>query len=107
MGNTSGKVIGGIVLSLVGGLVFTAICLGRNLGVRKTENAYTFQYQGKPAAVKREDIRWGPDKYYFLLNEKDKLTGKLTTDNEKEINIYGYFGKNSNYSIKDKNSIQQ
>lgn len=100
-----GEVIG---CGAIGTIAFGIISLFCGWGTRGIQNNYTFQYQGKPAVVRRKDVRWGPDQYYFLLNEKDRLTGTLTTDDGKKIKIYdGVRGKDTKYSIRDAPTNQQ
>ena len=54
-------------------------------GSRSVDNVYSFQYNGKPASVRHENIRLGIDNYYVLVDGKDKLTGALMSDDGKEI----------------------
>ena len=57
-------------------------------GVRKTEDVYKTTYLGKSAVVQHEDRRFDVDKYWILLNNKDKVTGTITDDNRKTISVY-------------------
>jgi len=91
-----------VAAGIIGAVVCSFVGLFCGFGTRKIQDAYTFSYLGKPAVVKQKDIRWGPDEYYFLLNGKDKVTGTLTTDDGREIEIYKTLrSKNHKYSIRD------
>ncbi len=69
-------------------------------GTRGTYLEYEGKYQGKPALVKRSDIRFGPDRYYILIGDKGsegKITeGVLRLDDGRKITLGG-----SGYSIRD------
>ena len=80
---------------------FAVLSLFHGFGTRKTEEIYSFRYKGKPAAIVCKDVLWGPDEYYFSIGE-DRLTGRLVTDDNKEINIFrNWRGENRRYSIRD------
>lgn len=70
--------------------------------MRKTEDLYCFNYLGKPAAVRHEDVRFGPDRYYFSINEKDRLKGTLTSDDGERITVGSWTDEaSSKYSIRE------
>lgn len=74
------------------------------LGVRKTNNLYSFQYEGKPAVVKREDVRFGRDLTYVTFNNGDvAYSGEFTTDDGKVVKVGGRNRLfNNQFSIFDK-----
>ena len=49
---------------------FIGVTLGicRGFGVRDKEETPT-EYLGQPAALVHEDVRWGPDRYFILINK--------------------------------------
>jgi len=63
--------------------IIADICGG--IGTKKTTEIYTFQYQGKPASLQKEDKVLGLSRYYIMLNKKEKLTGKIVSDDGKLI----------------------
>lgn len=79
-------------LSAVLGVIILAALGGRGkLGSWREKVVYSFEYGGKKAVLKYDDIRFGVNRYYFLIDGKDKLNGKLTTDDGKEISLYGHW----------------
>ena len=95
----------GKIAACFGGLALLVFTTMGGWGSKGIKNEYSFQYQGKPAVVQREDIRLAPSNYWILLNNKDKLTnGKITSDEGKEISVVSsnlpLIG--GSYTVKDK-----
>ena len=90
-------------LGVAGVFIFSMLSLGRVFGARGEETVYSFKYKGEPAKLIREDIRWGPDNYFVLIGDKDKVAGELTTDDGKRISIKPRYNSapNGRYEIRD------
>lgn len=81
-----------MILAEVGDLLAS-----RGFGVRGVETEYTFQYQNKPARLEHLDIKYGYDKYRFVIdNEEMEDLSTIISDDGKLITI----SRNS-YTIKD------
>lgn len=94
------KIALGARLGLVGAILLPIVGSFGIYGTRGQEDIHSFEYSGRPAAIVREDVRWGPDKYFIRLREGETiLTGKIVTDDGEEISINPW-----EYSIKDQKS---
>ncbi len=97
----------GIILTGLAGMVFGIIAVSRGFGSRRENDIYSFQYQGKPAVLKHEDIRWGPDRYYISLSEKEKIfRGTLISDDYKKISVNTLKDK-AEYDIRDAQEVPE
>ncbi len=90
------KIFGIGMLSILGGAIFSIFCANGTWGSRGTKDVYSFEYKGMPAVVQYEDIRWGTDRYQVLIGGRDKVTGKLISDDGKIIDC-----NKQNYSVSD------
>ncbi|MDD5191536.1 MAG: hypothetical protein PHH54_02705 [Candidatus Nanoarchaeia archaeon] len=91
-------------LCIMGAFLFLGLSIGRVFGSRGDEKIYSFKYKSEPAKLMRENIRLGPDKYFILIGDKDKVAGELTTDDGKRISIQDRFyhgALNGRYDIRD------
>jgi|GEM_PF-3761214 len=77
------------------GMVYSIGFGGYTLGERIV---HSFQYQNKPAKLVHVNKLLAPDRYYVLLNGKDKIQkGQFTSDSGQKINVSLY-----DYNIKKK-----
>lgn len=97
MSESSDALKQGILLSLLGGGLVLLATLNGCWGARGIKDEYSFQYRGKPAVIKREDIRYGFDNYWIEMDSKDKVKdGDLISDDGKLIHING-----AHYKVRD------
>jgi hypothetical protein len=97
----------GITLIGLAGIFFGFIAFNRGFGSRGENDIYSFEYRGEPAVLKHEDIRWGPDRYYISLNEKEKIfRGTLISDDYKKISV-STLKDNAEYDIRDAQEVPE
>ncbi|MCH7568034.1 MAG: hypothetical protein IIA87_01300 [Nanoarchaeota archaeon] len=92
----------GTPIVIVAGVAFGALASRGVFGSNGVKDVYHFQYQGRKAVIKCEDLRWFPiDRYYVSFDNGDKVMrgerGELITDDEKIINVW--FG---GYRVREK-----
>lgn len=90
----------GVPLLIVIG--FGGYTIGGGFGSRGTNKVYEFSYLEKPAAIVKEDIKLGPDRYYAILDNGDIIRTEITSDEGNKISFTGLFG--SEYYI---NGVRQ
>ena len=89
-------------IGAMGAIAVEIVSLCGGFGSRGKTNDYSFIYKGQPAAVVRNDVRWGPDTFSVKVGDDCEFSrGKIITDDGKEINCGNGSWQDYSYSIRD------